>query len=91
MVLFIIIIVIAAVVYFILNKNMIKSHEETQRELAAKLTGNNDNSTDDLIESLRIETARIEAYIQAEMVGDKKDRRSHQVGNIRRAIARKTQ
>lgn len=72
MVLFIIIIIIAAVVYFMVNKNMIKSHEETQRELAAKLTGNNDNSTDDLIESLRIETARIEAYIQAEMVGDKK-------------------
>lgn len=58
---FFIIVILFFIVYFVIIKNKFKSYEATQAEI----------STNDLIDSLKMETACIEAYIQADMVGDK--------------------
>ncbi len=59
----IILFVIAVVAYFMITN---------YKKQTEKPAFNNDVSTDELISSLKTETARIEAFIQAGIVGDKK-------------------
>ena len=69
---FIIIVIIVIIAFYLIKENNIKSHADTQRELAGKYTGQQlQNDSDDLLKDLETETRRIQAFIQANIVGDK--------------------
>lgn len=55
------------IIVFMMMNDKAKTHEETQRELAAKLTG---ETIPDLIEEAELLSRKIEAMIQADIVGD---------------------
>lgn len=59
-------IVFFLIVFMMMNEKY-KTHEETQRELAAKLTG---ETIPNLIEEAELMSRKIEAMIQADIVGD---------------------
>lgn len=59
-------IVFFIIVFMMMNEKN-KTYEETQRELAAKLTG---ETIPDLIEEAELLSRKIEAMIQADIVGD---------------------
>lgn len=56
-------------IVFIMMNEKNKTYEETQRELSAKLTG---ETIPDLIEETELMTRKIQALIQADIVGDTK-------------------
>ena len=59
-------IVVFLIVFMMMNEKT-KTYEETQRELATKLTG---ETIQDLIEEAKLMTRKCQALIQAEIVGD---------------------
>jgi hypothetical protein len=68
----IIVLIILAIAIFYLVKNKTQAnHQAVQKELAAKMYGSNKQSDDDLLKNLENETRRVQAFIQANIVGDK--------------------
>ena len=59
-------IVVFLIVFMMMNEKT-KTYEETQREIAAKLTG---ETIPDLIEETELMTRKCQAFIQADIVGD---------------------
>lgn len=59
--------IVVIFILFMMMNDKTKTHEETQRELAAKLTG---ETIPDLIEEAELMSRKIEAMIQADIVGD---------------------
>ena len=63
--------ILAIAIYFLVKKNKQANHQAVQKELAAKMYGSNEQSDDDLLKNLEDETRRVQAFIQANIVGDK--------------------
>ena len=59
--------IVVIIILFVMMNEKTKTHEETQRELAAKLTG---ETIPDLIEEAELMTRKCQALIQADIVGD---------------------
>ena len=59
--------IVVIIILFVMMNEKTKTHEETQRELAAKLTG---ETIPDLIEETELMTRKCQALIQADIVGD---------------------
>lgn len=67
----IVLIILAIAIFILVKKNAQINHESVQKELAAKMYGSGEPSDDDLLKNLGIETRRIQAFIQANIVGNK--------------------
>jgi hypothetical protein len=68
----IIVLIILAIAIFYLVKNKTQAnHQAVQKELAAKMYGSNKQRDDDLLKNLENETRLVQAFIQANIVGDK--------------------
>ncbi len=59
--------IVVIIILFMMMNEKTKTYEETQRELAAKLTG---ETIPDLIEEAELMTRKCQALIQADIVGD---------------------
>lgn len=59
--------IVVIIILFVMMNEKTQTHEETQRELAAKLTG---ETIPDLIEEAELMTRKCQALIQADIVGD---------------------
>lgn len=59
--------IVVIIILFMMMNEKTKTYEETQRELAAKLTG---ETIPDLIEETELMTRKCQALIQADIVGD---------------------
>ena len=63
-----VLIILAIAIFVLVKKNAQSNHQAVQKELATKMYG---SGSDNLIDDLETETRRIEAFIQANIVGDK--------------------
>ena len=59
--------IVVIIILFVMMNEKTQTHEETQRELAAKLTG---ETIPNLIEEAELMTRKCQALIQADIVGD---------------------
>jgi hypothetical protein len=67
----IVLIVLGIAIFVLVKKNTQANHQAVQKELASKMYGSNKQGDDDLLKNLEDEARRVQAFIQANIVGDK--------------------